>query len=196
MSAMKLLVAPNEEGRWLPRIESRPQQDESSFGPKLGRFLRLDAQIECVWPYEHAIGVLEPPALNTINPDGESLAERGASLRGGADKVGDHRAARFDNAVAHPPHPPRMLDALLVAEAEIGRKIGAHGIGVENDSIEQRRQRIRKRRLTGARQAHDQDFALHPALGFCKDGGAPHARFAAEPTPPYNSASSGRRNCS
>jgi hypothetical protein len=36
--------------------------------------------------------------------------------------------------------------------------IGAHGVGVKHHRVEQRRQGIGKRRLTGARQAHDKDF--------------------------------------
>ena len=49
---------------------------------KLGCALRLDPQIECIRGYEHAIGIFEPPRLDTIDPDGKSLAERGAGFWG------------------------------------------------------------------------------------------------------------------
>jgi hypothetical protein len=35
-----------------------------------------------------------------------------------------------------------MLDAIFVAERQIARKVGAHGVGVENDRIQERRQRV------------------------------------------------------
>ena len=58
----------------------------------------------------------------------------------------------------------RVLDAIVVAEAEIARQIGAYGIGVEHDCVEKRRQHSRQRRLAGARQPHDEDFSRHVKL--------------------------------
>jgi hypothetical protein len=57
--------------------------------------------------------------LHPVKPDREGLTERGAGFPRGADEIRDHGAAGFDDAIAHPPHAARVLDAVRVAEAEI-----------------------------------------------------------------------------
>jgi hypothetical protein len=52
-----------------------------------------------------------------------------------------------------------MLDPVGVAEAEITGKIRTHGVGVEHDRVDQRRERRGQRGLARSRQAHDQDLA-------------------------------------
>jgi hypothetical protein len=110
---------------------------------------------------EHPVGVFETARFDAIDPNSKSLPERSARIRGRANEIRNHGAARFDHPVAHPAHAARVLDAIHLAEAEVGREIGAHGVGIEHHGVEQRRQRIGKRRLSGARQTHDKDFPHH-----------------------------------
>jgi predicted NAD/FAD-binding protein len=113
---------------------------------------------------EHPVGVLEPSGIDAVDPDHKGLAEGGARLRRWADEVRDHGAAGFDNAIAHPAHAARMLDTILMAEAEVARQIGANRVGVENHRIEERSKRARKSGLAGAREPHDENFRLHVPL--------------------------------
>ena len=64
--------------------------------------LRLNAQIKSFWRNKHPVSILEATRLNAIEPDRESLTERCARLRCGADEVRNHGAAGFDDTVAHP----------------------------------------------------------------------------------------------
>ena len=95
------------------------------------------------------------PGLDAIEPNRKCLAERGTGLFRRANEIRDHGAAGFNNAVAHPAHAAGMLNAILVAEAEIAREIGAHCVGIEHDRIKQRGERIGQGCFAGARQTHD-----------------------------------------
>src|SRR5262249_45046109 len=92
---------------------------ERLFGPELRRALGGDAKIKALGRTEHAIGVLETANADAVEPDRERITKSGARLLGRADELGDHRAARLDDAVTHPSHAARVLDAIVVAEAEI-----------------------------------------------------------------------------
>jgi hypothetical protein len=69
----------------------------------------------------------------------KAFSESGAGLRGWADEIGNYRPAGFNHSIAHPAHAPCMLDAVFVAKTEVARKVGAHGIGVEHNRIQERR---------------------------------------------------------
>jgi hypothetical protein len=129
----------------------------------LRRALRLDAQIKVLRYDEHSVSIFETPCLNTINPNGKGFTESRARVGGRANEIGDHGAASFNDTITHPAHATRILDAVFIAEAEVAREIGAYGVRIEHHCVEQRCQRIRKRRLAGARQTHDQDFPIHVA---------------------------------
>jgi hypothetical protein len=84
---------------------------------------------------EHTIGILETALFDPIEPDGKGFSECDARLGGRADEIGDNGPTAFNHAIAHPTHAPCVLDTVFVAETEVARKVGAHGIGVEHDRI-------------------------------------------------------------
>jgi len=65
---------------------------------------------------KHPVGVLGSACIDTIDPDGEGLAERLARLSGRANKIRDDRAASFNNPIAHPAHAARVLDTIFMAK--------------------------------------------------------------------------------
>ena len=101
------------------------------------RSLRSDLQINVFRRNKYPICVFEPTNLDTIKPDGKCFAEGSARFPRGTNEVGNRGAACLDDAIAHPSHPSRMLDAVFVTKPEVTRKICAHGVGVEHNSIEQ-----------------------------------------------------------
>jgi hypothetical protein len=96
-------------------------------------------QIEMLGRDKHPVSVLELACIDTIEPDGEGFAECRARFSGRADEIRDDRAASFNNPIAHPAHTACMFDTVLMAEPEIARQIGTHGVRVEHHCIEQRR---------------------------------------------------------
>jgi D-serine deaminase-like pyridoxal phosphate-dependent protein len=156
---MKRLIASEEERRRLLRIECRTQPSQRLFGPVLRRAFGADAKVDAFGRDEHPVGVLEAAGRDTIEPDREGVAESGARLLGRADEIRDDRAARLDDPIAHPAHASRMLDPVGSAEAEITGKIRTHGVSVEHDRVDQRRERRSQRGLARSWEAHDQDLA-------------------------------------
>jgi hypothetical protein len=156
---VKRLIASDEQGGGLLRIERRPQPRERLLGPVLRRALGRDPKVHALGSNEHPIGVLEAPRFDAVDPDREGVAESGARLFGRTDEIRDHGAAGLHHAVAHPSHAARVLDPVRMAEAEIAREIRAHRIGIEHHGIEQRRERIRQRGLARSRETHDQNLA-------------------------------------
>jgi hypothetical protein len=150
---MKRLITAEEHGRGLLRVERRAQLGQGLLGPVLRRAFGTDAKVIMRGRNEKAIGVLEATSADAIDPNREGGAEGGASLRGRADEIGDHRAACLHHPITHPSHAARMLDAIGVAKAEIAREVLAHRVGIENDCIEERRQRARERGLARPGQA-------------------------------------------
>jgi len=51
-----------------------------------------------------------------------------------------------------------VLDAVRLGEAEIFADIGSDLVGIEDDRVQTRRQRIRQCGLSRAGKAHDQEF--------------------------------------
>jgi hypothetical protein len=75
MSAMKRLIAPDEQGCRFLWIEGRPQSRQRLLGPIMRRPLRADAQVELFWRNEHPVGVRKTAGLDPIGPDRECLTE-------------------------------------------------------------------------------------------------------------------------
>src|SRR5262249_13172149 len=95
------------------------QPRERLFGPVLRGPFGTDAEIKAFGRDEHAVGVLETAHADAVEPDRERIAESGARLLGRADEIGDHRTSRLRDPVTDPSHAARVLDAVVVAEAEI-----------------------------------------------------------------------------
>jgi hypothetical protein len=76
---------------------------------------------------KHPVCIIESTRLNTIDPDGEGSAKGGARLGRRTDKICDGGSTGFDDFVAHPTHPTRVLNTVLVVESEITRQIGVVG---------------------------------------------------------------------
>src|SRR3954452_15102327 len=110
MPGMKRLVASDEQGRRLLRVERWAQLSERLLGPVLRRTFGADPKVDALGSNEHPIGVLEAPGIDAIDPDREGVAEGGASLRGRTEETRDARPARLDHPVAHPSHAARVLD--------------------------------------------------------------------------------------
>ena len=161
MAGVEWLEAADEQRGRLLRIEGRAQLLEDPLRPRLRRSIRLDPDVETLWPHEHPVGVVEPAGVDAIDKDGESVAERRARGRGRADEVGDRGAAALDHAVAQPAHAAGLLDAILDREIEIAIDVGAHFVVVEHHGVEHRRKRLRERGLAGAGQAHHENAGLH-----------------------------------
>ena len=125
------------------------------------RAVRRDAKVKAIGSHEHPIGVFEAAFFDPIEPDDKGLSESRARLGGRADEIGDHRPAGLNHAIAHPAHAPRVLDTVLVAETEVARQVGAHGVSVEHNGIQERRQCVGERGLAGGRQAHNENFPFH-----------------------------------
>src|SRR5438067_13402998 len=123
MPGVKRLVAPEKQRRPFLWIECRTQPGQRLFGPVLRGALMRHPQIEALERDEHAVRVLEATGIDAVEPDGKSFTEGGARLLGRANEVGDRIAARLHDAAAHPAHPPRMLDAILVAESQIAGNV-------------------------------------------------------------------------
>ena len=132
---------------------------------------------------KHPVGVLESACIDTIEPDGEGFAECRARFSGRADEIRDDRAASFNNPIAHPAHAARVLDTIFMAKAEIARKIGAHGVGIEHHRVEQGRQRLGERRLAGSRQAHNKNFSPHDSTRIPARRGADYSKTIVLPSP-------------
>src|SRR5437899_12840471 len=116
---MKRLVASEKQSRRLLRIERRAQPGERLFGPVLRRPLGADAKVEAFGCDKHAVGVLETATADAVEPDRERIAKGGARLFGRADEIGDHRTSRLGDPITDPSHAARMLDTIVMAEAEI-----------------------------------------------------------------------------
>jgi hypothetical protein len=51
-----------------------------------------------------------------------------------------------------------MLNAVRVGEPKVSWQVGPHGIGIEDDRIEERSEGSSKRGFPCARQSHDENF--------------------------------------
>jgi len=125
------------------------------FSPVLRRALRADAKIEALGRNEYAIGVLEAAGADAVEPNRKRRAKNSARLLGWADEIGDDGAPRLHDPVAEPSHPACVLDAILMAEAQIAREIRTHCVSIEHNGIKKRRKAGRERGLARAGQAHD-----------------------------------------
>src|SRR5580704_15991888 len=161
MSAVEWLIAADKQGRRLLWIEWRPQRRQSLFRPILRSSLCLDLHIEALRRNKQLVGVFESPRCDAVDPDSKGWTKRSARLLCRTDKVRDCGSASLNDAVAHPAHAAGMFDAVGGTKAKVARKIGAHRVGIENDCVKQRRERIAKRGLAGARQTHNENFSLH-----------------------------------
>jgi len=150
----------------LRAVERGAQAGKRLLGPVSRRALGADAKIEARGRNEHAIGVLEAATADAVEPNRKCRAKSGARLLCWADEIGDDSAPSLHDSVAQPPHPPRLLDSIGMAEAEIARDIRTHCVSIENDRIKERRKAGRERGFARAGQAHDQDFP-HPLFGLC-----------------------------
>ncbi len=151
MAAMKRLIAADEQCRRFLWVECRTKLCQSLLSPIFRRAVSVDNQIGALGRDKHLVGILEPAGGDTVDPDGERVAESRAGLNRRADKICDDGSAGLDDPIAHPAHAARVLDPVLMTEAQIARKIGAHGIGIEHDGVEQRRKRFGQRGLARAR---------------------------------------------
>src|SRR5579863_1645758 len=70
-----------------------------------------------------------------------------------------------------------MLDSVGLRKSEIGVDLAANVIGIEVDRVQSGRKCACQRRLASARQAHDQDLAMHYSLTLIRLPGF-HARVA------------------
>src|SRR5262245_39609782 len=114
---MKRLVAPEEQGRRLLRIERRAQPGTRLFGPILRRSLRADAKLKALGRDEHAVGVLEAAGADAVDPNREGIAKSSAGFLGWADEIGDHGTPCLNHAIAHPAHAACVLNTVGVVEA-------------------------------------------------------------------------------
>src|SRR5579872_1850273 len=94
------------------------------------------------------VGIFKPAGSNTIDPDRKRGSKRSARFVRRADKIRNRRATCLDDPVAHPAHPAGMLDPVGWSESKVSGEIGAYGVRVENDGIEERRQSVGKRCLS------------------------------------------------
>ena len=74
VAVMERLVAPEEQGGRLLRVEHRAQVDHRLLGPVFRRAFRGDAQVMMFRRHEHLVGVLERALLDAVDPDHERLA--------------------------------------------------------------------------------------------------------------------------
>src|SRR6476620_3738642 len=123
MPGMKRLIASDEQGRRLLRVERWAQLSERLLGPVLRRTFGADPQVDALGSDEHPIGVLEAPRIDAIEPDREGVAEGGPGLRGRTDEIRDDRAARLDHPVAHPSHAARLLAPVRIGETKVARQV-------------------------------------------------------------------------
>src|SRR5262249_39418770 len=138
VAVMERLVTAEKQRRWSLWVERWQEPGANLLRPEIWRSLRSHAQIVVRRRLEHRVGVGKPALFDAVGPDNESIAERRPCCLGRTDEVGDRVGPGLDHAVAQPPHAPRMLDPILMREAEILAEVGAHGVGIKVDAVEAR----------------------------------------------------------